>query len=35
MKGFNAKKELKNSTIINKIEKMEIDNNNINYLIEI
>lgn len=35
MKGFNAKKELKNTTIISKIEKLEIDNSNLNYVLQI
>lgn len=35
MKGFNAKKELKNTTIINKIEKLEIDSSNLNYMLQI
>jgi len=35
MKGFIAKKELKYSAAITKIEKLEVDNNNINYMLEI
>lgn len=35
MKGFNAKKELKNTTIINKIEKLEVDNSNLDYVLQI
>lgn len=35
MKGFIAKKELKHSAAINKIEKMEIDQSNIHFMLEI
>lgn len=35
MKGFNAKKELKNTVVINKIEKMEIDETNIHAVLQV
>ena len=33
MKGFIAKKELKYSAVITKIEKLEVDSSNINYIL--
>ena len=35
MKGFIAKRELKSSNVIKKIEKLDVDSSNINYLLEI
>lgn len=35
MKGFNAKKELRNTAIINKIEKLEINSANLDYMMQI
>ena len=35
VKGFTAKKELKNSSVIKKIEKMDIDNSNLSFMLEI
>ena len=35
MKGFIAKRELKSSNVIKKIEKLDVDSSNLNYLMEI
>lgn len=35
MKGFISKKELKNSTTIKKIEKLDVDDSNIHFMLEI
>jgi hypothetical protein len=35
MKGFIAKRELKTSSVIKKIEKLDVDNSNINFMMEI
>jgi hypothetical protein len=35
MKGFIAKRELKTSSVIKKIEKLDVDSSNINYMMEI
>lgn len=35
LKGFIAKKELKNSSVIKKIEKLDVDSSNIHFMLEI
>lgn len=35
MKGFNAKKELKHMSAITKIEKLEVNDSNINFVLEV
>ena len=35
MKGFNAKKELKNSLVVSKIEKLEVDSSNLSYMTDL